>query len=131
MKRLSTQIKVLAIGAMTFLAMFPAHAGSAEDAMEASLHQFQTGNASAEWQNAWMPQASANAVVPTLSGDMLMGEIVASYSRSILDRGGWENTLMTNSEYTAANPLLAVGVGSGATSVVAQRIQTLDQLALL
>ena len=131
MKLLSTQFKALAICAMTTVVMFPAHAGSAEDAMEASLHQLQTGNASAEWQNSWMPQASANAVVPTPSGDMLLGEIVASYSRSILDRGGWENTLMTNSEYTAANPLLAVGVGSGATSVVVERTRTLGQLALL
>lgn len=51
------------------------------------------------------------------SGDVQMGQVVAGYTRSTLDRGGWDNTVMHNSEYTAANPLLAVRVGSGATSV--------------
>jgi hypothetical protein len=60
-----------------------------------------------------------------------MDEIVASYTRSLMDKGGWENTLMTNSEYTAANPLLAVGVGSGATSPAVERTDSFDQLASL
>ena len=38
--------------------------------------------------------------------------------RANLDRGGWENTLMTNSSYTATNPLMAVGVGSGVTTPI-------------
>jgi hypothetical protein len=131
MKLLSTHVKALVFGTITILVMFPAHAGSAEEAMEASLHQYQMVDAGAEWQNAWMPQASANAVALAPSGDLQMGEIVASYTRSILDRGGWENSLMTNSEYTAANPLLAVGVGSGATSPAMERMQASDQLASL
>jgi hypothetical protein len=38
---------------------------------------------------------------------------------------------MTNSEYAAANPLLAVDVGSGATSRVAERTEIPPQLAYL
>jgi hypothetical protein len=78
-----------------------------------------------------MPQASANAVAVALSGDQQMGEVVASYTRSILDRGGWENTWMTNSNYTAANPLMAVGVGSGATSPVPASMKADEHLAQL
>jgi hypothetical protein len=74
---------------------------------------------------------AAHATEPTLSGDRLMDAVLAGYTRPVLDRGGWENTLMTNSEYTAANPLLAVGVGSGATSVVAERVALSPQLAAL
>lgn len=51
-----------------------------------------------------------------LSGDLQMAEVVASYTRPMLDRGGWDNTLMRDSGYAAANPLLAAQVGSGATS---------------
>jgi hypothetical protein len=57
--------------------------------------------------------------------------IVASYSLSSLDRGGWENTLMTNSNYTAANPLMAVSVGSGVTTPVAPSIEAFERLAQL
>jgi hypothetical protein len=53
------------------------------------------------------------------------------FTRSILDRGGWENTVMTNSHYTATNPLLAVGVGSGATSPMPASMMATDQLAQL
>jgi hypothetical protein len=129
MKLLSTTFKALAFSTMTVFAMFPAHAGSSEDAMEASLRQYLSADNSTEWQNVWMPQASANAVVVALSGDQQMGEIVASYTRSNLDRGGWENTLMTNSNCTATNPLMAVGVGSGATSPVPAGMMATDQLA--
>jgi hypothetical protein len=131
MKLLSKHVKVLAIGAIATAVMFSAYAGSGDEALEAAVFQYQSVDSRIEWQNTWMPQASANAVAISPSGDLLMGEIVASYSRSILDRGGWENTLMTNSEYTAANPLLAVGVGSGATSLGVERMQISDQLALL
>jgi hypothetical protein len=108
--------KALAAGAISTLVVFPAHAGSSEDAMAAALRQIQSLDANAEWHNVWMPQASAHAVAPTVLGDRLLAEVVAGYSRPILDRGGWENKLMTNSEYTAANPLLAAGVDSGAIS---------------
>jgi hypothetical protein len=109
--------KALAIGTVSFLVMFQAHAGSGEAAMEASLHTIQAVDSSAQWHNVWMPQASGNAVASAPSGDLQMGAVVAGYTRTNLDRGGWVNTLMRNSGYTAVNPLLAVGVGSGATSV--------------
>jgi hypothetical protein len=131
MKLLSTTFKALAICNMAVFATFPAYAGSSEDAMEASLHQYQLANQNTEWQNVWMPQASAHAMTVALSGDQQMDQIVASYSRSSLDRGGWENILMTNSTYTATNPLMAVGVGSGATSPMPTGIKTEEHLAKL
>jgi hypothetical protein len=131
MKLLSTTFKALAICNMAVFATFPAYAGSSEDAMEASLHQYQLANQNTEWQNVWMPQASAHAMTVALSGDQQMDQIVASYSRSSLDRGGWENILMTNSTYTATNPLMAVGVGSGATSPMPANSMATDQLAQL
>lgn len=132
MKPLSTQaIRAMAIGIVSTGIVFAAQAGSGEDAMEASLQQYQTLDSTAPWQNVWMPQASGNAVAMLPSGDLQISGIVAGYTRSILDRGGWENTLMTNSEYAAANPLLAVDVGSGATSRVAERTEIPPQLAYL
>jgi hypothetical protein len=131
MKLLSTTFKALVICNMAVFATFPAYAGSSEDAMEASLHQYQLAAQSTEWQNVWMPKASANAVAVGMSGDQQMGQIVASYSRSNLDRGGWENTLMTNSNYTATNPLMAVGVGSGATSPMPASMKVEEHLAQL
>jgi hypothetical protein len=85
MKLLSTTFKALAFSSMAAFATFPAHAGSSEDAMEASLHQYQSADKSTEWQNVWMPQASANAVIVAMAGDQQMGQIVASYTRSNLD----------------------------------------------
>jgi hypothetical protein len=38
---------------------------------------------------------------------------------------------MINSNYTAENPLMAVGVGSGATSPMLASMMTTDQLAQL
>lgn len=109
MKLRSNQAKTFAMGAMATIAMFPAHAGSGGEVLEAALRQYQAVNSSTEWQNAWMPQASANAVAMTRWGDLQMGEIVAGYIR----------------------PLLAEGVGSGATSAAAEHVEVLDQSALL
>ena len=116
MKCLPNYFKALAFGAISTLAVFSAHAGSGDDALEASMHLYKASGLDTEWQNVWMPQASAHAPAVSPSGDVQMGEIIASYTRSRLDRGGWENTWMSNSNYTAPNPLLAVGIGSGATS---------------
>ena len=130
MKLRSTAFKTFAICNMAAFAMFPAHAGSSEDAMEGALHQYHSASNNTEWQNIWMPQASANAIAVAPSGDLQMGEIVASYSRTALDKSGWENSFMSNSNYTAPNPLLAVGVGSGATSPVAEGTKAVEQFAL-
>lgn len=112
MKLPSTPIKTLAVCATAALATLAAHAG--------------TG---AEWHNAWMPQASADVVAQAPSGDRLLGDIVAGYTRAALDRGGWENTLMHNAEYVAPIPLLAVGVGSGATSAAPSLNQRFNPVA--
>lgn len=129
MTLLSTHFKALAIGAIATMAMPSAHAGSSEDAMEATLQRYQTAKPNAEWQNTWMPHASAHAVAIVLSGDVQMSEMIASYTRSSLDKGGWKNTLMSNSNYTAMNPLLAVDIGSGATSRLVENHKMPRQLA--
>lgn len=116
MQLLPNHFKAWITAAISTMVMFSSHAGSGEDAMEATLHLYHAAEPTIEWQNTWMPQASAHAVAITPSGDVQVRWIIASYTRSVLDKGGWENTLMRNSNYTAANPLLAVSIGSGATS---------------
>lgn len=130
MKLLFSHFKAAITAAISMMFMFSAHAGSGEDAMDATLHLYHAAEPNTEWQNTWMPQASAHAVAITPSGDVQIRWIIASYTRTILDKGGWENTLMSNSKYTASNPLLAVSIGSGATSGLIENDEMPRQLVL-
>jgi len=116
MKLLSTTLRTLAFCAGAAFATFPAHAGPDEGGAGTPLGPLHLADKGEEWRNLWMPQAGANVMNDSVSGDQQMAEIVAAYTRSMLDSGGWVNTLMSNSIYTAAHPLMTVAVGSGATS---------------
>lgn len=50
-----------------------------------------------------------------ISADEQLGRILASFNREMLDRGGWQNTFLSNSRYASGNALLAVQVGEGVT----------------
>ena len=64
--------------------------------------------AQAPWHNPHLPRSMA-----PLSGNQQLMQIVGEYTRAVLDRGGWVNSLMRNSQYASGNPLLAVQNGEG------------------
>ncbi|HET7825326.1 MAG TPA: hypothetical protein VFK90_08330 [Anaeromyxobacter sp.] len=75
------------------------------------------------WVNPFLPQASAShgdAVATAgegVSGDALLGRIVAGLDRAALDRGGWNNPYVRNAEtYEAGHPLLLATPGQGVTT---------------
>ena len=68
----------------------------------------------AEWVNPWMPEAHADVVFGP-SGDEMLTEIIAQYTRKVLDRGGWENAYLSNSDYSVGNLLLLAKIGEGIT----------------
>lgn len=51
-----------------------------------------------------------------VQGDRRLTLIVATYTRELLDRGGWANPWVSEPHYAAGEPLLSVQVGDGATS---------------
>lgn len=51
-----------------------------------------------------------------LSSDASLDRHLASYTRELLDRGGWHNPHIPNPLYGPANELIAVEVGSGLTT---------------
>lgn len=89
------------------------------------------------WENPFMPSAAAGNPIlaaqvrdgvtsPTgeqvgVSGDELLMRSVSVYTRTALDRGGWENPFMPDAHYATGNALLAVGVGEGVTTGAALR----------
>lgn len=93
-----------------------ADAGSADRELQQSLDAYRGAASRGQWHSSWLPTADANAPVPTVSADRMLTRIVAAQTREILDRRGWENPYLTNSNYASGNTLLAVEVGNGITT---------------
>lgn len=91
-----------------------AEAESADLAFQRMLRTF-TGPKEARWVNRLVPEASGDYVAIEMSADDRLNDIVASYTRDTLDRGGWDNIYAPDSHYAAPNGLLAVDVGDGMT----------------
>jgi hypothetical protein len=87
--------------------------------MNQTLHGYQQLSQHGQWINHLMPAATGIQPHTEASADQKMVGIIASYTREVLDRGGWINTILTNSIYASGNPLLAVRVGEGVTWRVA------------
>ena len=105
------------VAALTLTSALTAHAGNdrADAIMNRTLHGYQQLSQHGQWINHLMPAATGNQLRTEASFDQKMVAIIASYTREALDRGGWVNTVLTNSEYASGNPLLAVRVGEGLT----------------
>lgn len=103
------------VAALTLSFALSAHAGNdrAAESMNRTLHGCQPQSQPGQWINPWMPAATGNEPHTEASADQKMVAIVASYTREALDRSGWVNTVLSNSEYASGNPLLAVRVGEG------------------
>ncbi len=114
------------VAALTLSAALPAHAGNdrAAESTNRTLHGCQPLSQRGQWINPWMPGATGNAPHTEASADQKMVAIIASYTREALDRGGWVNTVLSNSEYASGNPLLAVHVGEGLSSRVTLDVVT-------
>lgn len=102
--------------ALTLTSALSAHAGddSANVIMNRTLHGYQQLLSQRDqWINHWMPAATGSQPHTGASADQRMVAIIASYTREVLDRGGWVNSVLTNSEYASGNPLLSARVGEG------------------
>lgn len=96
-------------------------AASADDALNASLQQFKQLQARGEWHNSLMPQATGRLMADGPSADSVLQAVLAGYDRVALDRGGWSNPWVQDASYAAGEPLLAVKVGDGVTTLGAAR----------
>jgi hypothetical protein len=105
------------VAALTLTAALFAHAGNdrADVIMDQTLHGYQQPSQHGQWINPWMPTATSILPRTQPSADQKMVWIIAIYTREVLDRGGWVNTVMTNSQYASGNPLSTVRVGEGLT----------------
>jgi hypothetical protein len=97
-----------------------AQAGPADDQMQLNTQQYHADSARGRWFNPWMPQASVDTGTQEPanlhSGDAQMAVVLASYTRGVLDAGGWVNPFVSDQSYAVGNPLLAARVGEGVTS---------------
>ena len=106
---------LLAAALVSSLCSAPALAGASEDAIAQAIADYRVGDARGQWNNPFMPAATGNDTDMRVSADQQLMQIVASYTRERLDRYGWMNTYLTNSNYSSGNPLLAVQIGDGIT----------------
>lgn len=91
-------------------------AGPADEELNRSIGQYRGADVRGKWLNVWMPQAAGGMVARGPSADEQLRQIVATYTREALDRGGWENRFMTNSRYASGKALLNVRIGEGLTT---------------
>lgn len=114
------------LAALTLSSALSAQAGNdrAAVSMNRTLHGCQQLSQPGQWINPWMPAATGSEPHTEASADQKMVAIIASYTREALDRGGWVNTVLSNSEYASGNPLLAVHVGEGLSSRVTLDVVT-------
>lgn len=92
----------------------PSAVTSADAAMEHHLGTEYKNLGLRTWVNPILPAATGSDTGP--SGDQLLQQRLVSYTRELLDRGGWRNAWVTEAHYAAGEPLLAVAVGAGVTS---------------
>ena len=87
----------------------------AVDPLMQKLHtEYGQASQQAEWVNPWMQEATSNVETPA-SGDEMLTRIVAQFTREMLDRGGWVNAHLSNSDYSVGNLLLFAKIGEGIT----------------
>ena len=111
---------LLAIASSLCMAnLTPATAGSdfIDPLYQKLIAEYGQSNRQSDWVNPWVPGATGVETRSEISGDGHLNEIVAQYTREMLDRGGWINAMLTNSNYAAGTPLLAVRIGGGVTIV--------------
>lgn len=65
------------------------------------------------WSNPML--AATNDEAAGQSGDVVMATILAGYTRSLLDRGGWLNPYAPTPDYDSGHALLAMAPGDGLT----------------
>jgi hypothetical protein len=106
----------LLTGAMPAAAQTAGPAINADAAMNHHLLQEYKNLGPRTWVNPMMPAATGNDGAPALSADLRLQRQVASYTREMLDRGGWRNAWAAGDHYAAGEPLLAAAVGAGVTS---------------
>lgn len=93
----------------------------AVDPLTQKLHaEYGQASQQAEWANPWMLVATGDVESPA-SGDEMLTRIVAQFTRETLDRGGWVNAYLSNSDYSAGNLLLFAEIGEGITVTAGMR----------
>lgn len=98
-------------------------AGSADEALDATVSQYRGADARGRWHNSWMVQAAGSTAARGPSADERLLYIVSGHTRDALDRGGWANAMLTNSTYAAGNALLAVRIGDGVTTATVEDVR--------
>lgn len=79
------------------------------------LYEYDQLSQPVEWVNLLISEPVDEPKPSLISGDIHLDKIVGQYTLKSLDRGGWVNTVLNNSNYSSGNALLAVKVGEGVT----------------
>jgi hypothetical protein len=120
--------RAITLAALAFcLQPLVARAGPADEQLNLNTQQYRSGEVRGQWVNTLMPRASADFVSSSPDGsapsatapgsaDAQMANVLASYTRGVLDAGGWVNPYVTDQSYATGNALLAVRIGEGLTS---------------
>ena len=113
-------INFLLAGTICLFAVLPVQAENrhSDPVTQKILDEYDQANRNAEWVNPWYPEATGVKTKTFVSGDEQLTRIVARYTREMLDRGGWSNALLQNSDYSVGNLLLAANIGEGVTYTV-------------
>lgn len=95
-----------------------AEAASFDLRLTQQLREFQNRAQQPEWVNPWLTGLRTSVPEPVpASADRRLNALVARHTRAALDRGGWSNPWVVGPAYAAGEPLLAVAVGGGATTL--------------
>jgi hypothetical protein len=120
--------RAITLAALAFcLQPLVARAGPADEQLNLNTQQYRSGEVRGQWVNTLMPRASADFVSSSPDGsassatapgsaDTQMAIVLASYTRGVLDAGGWVNPYVSDQTYAVGNALLAVRIGEGLTS---------------
>jgi hypothetical protein len=101
----------------------------ADAAMDLHLSQHYKNLGQRTWVNLMMPAATGSDAAAAVSADQLLQQRLASYTRELLDRGGWRNAWAAGDHYAAGEPLRAAAVGTGVTSGGLAPVEPRRQLA--
>jgi hypothetical protein len=119
MKKIISTLIAAALTTTFSVTLVQAESDSSDIMMNNILSDYHHLSQRGQWINPWMPDANGDQVITGISADRHLMNIVATYTREALDRGGWVNSLMHNkysdADYASGNPLLAVQIGEGLT----------------
>ena len=117
---MTTTLRLIAFTALTLSALVSSVSAqtvapitSGDALMNQHLGTRYKGLERSAWVNKLMPAGVGEAPVQMASFDQQVQQMLAGYTREMLDRGGWRNAFVTEDHYAAGEPLLAAAPGEG------------------